>query len=302
MMLHTTVGVDAANQTLANLTRSMQIVNEKLDMIAVFRAFDTPLEKTLQNYVTERGGVDACIADDGALKHLTALTHKKDGPLHPSLANDAKKNPRTVVVASDAKKPPENPLKALKEELMEDVEESLAKNMLIFERKLEVQQRQIVKDVEDVVKRSGDLVIKTIISGPHDRIIDPVRRASCILFTISFKLNNLNLLGFAYHLERNGMSLRILPNFGHRFRLLSRVGKGASKLDISSWLFRIISSKSRWMDQAMRWECMLKLPYSWTLGSLVPLEMLTLWSLRRLLLWMINGRWNIYLSQGSSRF
>jgi hypothetical protein len=38
LVVHTTVGVDAANQTLANLTKSMQAVTEKLDMIAVFRA------------------------------------------------------------------------------------------------------------------------------------------------------------------------------------------------------------------------------------------------------------------------
>jgi hypothetical protein len=62
----------------------------------------------------------------------------------------------------------------LKQELQEGVDESLSKNMVSFERMVEVQKRQLLEGVKDVVAHQSDRVISTIISGPHDRIIDKV--------------------------------------------------------------------------------------------------------------------------------
>jgi hypothetical protein len=61
----------------------------------------------------------------------------------------------------------------LKKELDEDVDETLQKNMIAFERKLQVQKQQLVQ-LEIVVRRQGDRVITAMGSGPHDGLLDPV--------------------------------------------------------------------------------------------------------------------------------
>jgi hypothetical protein len=62
----------------------------------------------------------------------------------------------------------------LKPQLKEVIDDNLRKNMVIFERKFDVQKRQLVLEMEVVVHREGDRVIDAISSGPHDRVIDTV--------------------------------------------------------------------------------------------------------------------------------
>jgi hypothetical protein len=66
-------------------------------------------------------------------------------------------------------------LVALKKELHEDVDKGFEKNMVIFQRKMDVQRRQLAAAISDVVIRQGDRVITAMSSGPHERIIDTVR-------------------------------------------------------------------------------------------------------------------------------
>jgi len=66
-------------------------------------------------------------------------------------------------------------LEALKAELNEDVGKTFKKNMVVFERKLDVQRRLLVTALTDVVQWQGDRVITAVVSGPHDRIVDAVR-------------------------------------------------------------------------------------------------------------------------------
>lgn len=65
-------------------------------------------------------------------------------------------------------------LDELKLELSEDVDVFLSKNMIIFQRKLDVQKRQLVLELTAVVKAQSDRVIKAVDAGPHDRVVDPV--------------------------------------------------------------------------------------------------------------------------------
>jgi hypothetical protein len=164
--MHMTTGVDAANETLSKLSQSLKSVNDKLDIIAMFRLLDSSLEKDLRKYVMERGGPDACIADDTALAELTSFRLRKD-PTSSSVISQGGWRPVRSGTVDES-------LKALKKELMEDVDVNFAKNMAIFERKLLMQQKQLVKDIEDVVWQSGDRVIHAISAGPHDRLVDPV--------------------------------------------------------------------------------------------------------------------------------
>lgn len=66
-------------------------------------------------------------------------------------------------------------LVALRRELEEDVEESFSRNMLVFQRKFEVQKVQIIEELGRVVRREGDRVIEAVVAGPHDKIVNRVR-------------------------------------------------------------------------------------------------------------------------------
>ena len=65
-------------------------------------------------------------------------------------------------------------LEAVKEELSGGPELAIRKNWEVFQRKFEVQLRDIMKDVGRMVHHEGDRVIAAITSGPHERIFDPV--------------------------------------------------------------------------------------------------------------------------------
>ena len=68
---------------------------------------------------------------------------------------------------------PDQPLAVLyplKVELNEDVDRSLEKNMVVFQRQLDVQTREL----ESIVIREGDRVIAAVTAGAHERVLDSV--------------------------------------------------------------------------------------------------------------------------------
>ncbi|GAW07240.1 hypothetical protein LENED_009217 [Lentinula edodes] len=72
--------------------------------------------------------------------------------------------------------PPAHEVNQLKQELQLDVDDDLKKNMTVFKRKLDEQQRQL-QQIENTVINQGDRVISVVREGPHDRIHDPELRA-----------------------------------------------------------------------------------------------------------------------------
>ena len=63
-------------------------------------------------------------------------------------------------------------LQALK---ADDPDIAIANNMEMFERKFRMQQRELAEEVRRIVHHHGDLIVKAIADGPHEKIIDPVR-------------------------------------------------------------------------------------------------------------------------------
>ena len=54
-------------------------------------------------------------------------------------------------------------------------ETAIRKNMETFSRKFEILQRELLDEMRRVVVHEGDRVIRSVLAGPHERIIDPVR-------------------------------------------------------------------------------------------------------------------------------
>ncbi|KIJ24607.1 hypothetical protein M422DRAFT_274560, partial [Sphaerobolus stellatus SS14] len=67
-------------------------------------------------------------------------------------------------------------IQALKEDLGIEPDVAIERNKSLFERKLEIQTKQIVGEVQNIVYRESDRIINTIsksLQGPHDKLIDP---------------------------------------------------------------------------------------------------------------------------------
>ncbi|KAF5344487.1 hypothetical protein D9758_014131 [Tetrapyrgos nigripes] len=71
---------------------------------------------------------------------------------------------------------PDTLVAVIKEELNEDVDEGLKKNIKVYLRKFHEQEREL-KNIERTVIKQGNLVISALREGPHDRIHDPELRA-----------------------------------------------------------------------------------------------------------------------------
>jgi hypothetical protein len=181
LSIHTTLGVDTANVAIRDVRQSVNVIEEKLNLILLFRKLETPQEKELMKQVDARGGVEACLDDDEALQELMTISQKRDN----RNATD-----ETELFAQ------------VKKELMEDIEQILEKNMVIFERKLAVQVEQLIAGLTSVVQREGDRVISAINAGSHDRIIDPVSNATANLLNL---ISQWSISGLTRHVGGDGM-------------------------------------------------------------------------------------------------
>ncbi|KAE9399207.1 hypothetical protein BT96DRAFT_702221 [Gymnopus androsaceus JB14] len=71
---------------------------------------------------------------------------------------------------------PQHVISNLKEELAVNIDDDLKKNLQVFNRKFDEQQR-LLQHIEETVIRQGSRVISAFREGPHDRIYDPELRA-----------------------------------------------------------------------------------------------------------------------------
>ncbi|KAF8149382.1 hypothetical protein B0H34DRAFT_785385 [Crassisporium funariophilum] len=156
LAMHTSLGVDAANEKLDDQYVRLRAIEEKLDTIALFRKLDTPREKDIQKFIDEHGGVKSCLNNDDTLEELVA----KSGESFSRISG-REMTRRTNDLPGLRKK--------LFKELLEDVDDLFHRNMALFERKLDMQSKQLTETIQS----ESDHIINTLLSGAHDRINDP---------------------------------------------------------------------------------------------------------------------------------
>lgn len=149
MGIHTLIGVESANRSLLMQTNSMHTMDDKLNMLLLFRQLDTPNDKELMQFVEARGGAQACLENDQILVELQSKLS-------------------TVRVNSDSMQQPKQSLDKLKKELNEDIDTALEENMIQFERKMKMQGEQL----EALFRSESDRIIDAIHAGSYDRLID----------------------------------------------------------------------------------------------------------------------------------
>lgn len=157
LAIHTSLGVDSANEKLDNQERRLSSIEEKLNMILLFRKLDSPRERDVQRFIDDNGGAKACIYNDELLEELVA---KSGDSLTRLSGREAGRRSNDL---PDIRK-------KLSKELQEDIDEAFNRNMVLFERKLEIQSKQLT----ETIQQESDHIISTLLSGAHDRIIDPV--------------------------------------------------------------------------------------------------------------------------------
>jgi hypothetical protein len=152
--------VDAANKTLAVMDAKVRAADEKLNMLLLFRILDSPHERELARLIKLRGGAATCLGSDTILRELTAVNQAAN----PAAALSSLRDP---LAPSSQSSQPFDPkaFYAMRGELREDVQDSLQRNMEVFDRKLKVQQHQLVAEIRNVVEESsGSSVLRLVLN------------------------------------------------------------------------------------------------------------------------------------------
>lgn len=170
MSIHTALGVDAANRGISAVDETTRAMNAKMElMMKMFEQFVAPDQKNLVMAVQARGGPEACQNSEKALKELNEIENKAEVSANPTQLSSRKLPPKAANFED------------LQQELHADPEQEIEKNMSVFTRKFEIQQRQLIEELSRIIQREGDRVISAVTSGPHDKIIDPV--SSSLLYS-----------------------------------------------------------------------------------------------------------------------
>ena len=62
----------------------------------------------------------------------------------------------------------------LMQDLADEPAVAIRRNLVRFERRFAIQQKEILEEMKKVVVHEGDRVIQSVLAGPHERIIDQV--------------------------------------------------------------------------------------------------------------------------------
>ena len=127
-------------------------------MMQMFREFVTPEQKRLAVLVEQKGG-DSIIDNEQAMRELMDAETQISAPSGMERHKTTKKFD----------------LVEIQHEIRDDPIKAIEKNAEFFNRKFDIQRRQIQEDIERAVSREGDRIISAVTGGPHERIVDPVR-------------------------------------------------------------------------------------------------------------------------------
>ncbi|KAI0820569.1 hypothetical protein BC628DRAFT_1329894 [Trametes gibbosa] len=148
--VHLGINIDVANKKLDMIDSKMSLVLEYLQNCT------PPEEKDLAMFIEKRGGKDVVLASEKLL-----LEFMNRGPHSSGATPEGRWIRRRGTVD----------LQELKEELSEDPDISIARNWNAFERKFEMQERELER-IQEIVHEENQLVIKSVSAGPHDKIRD----------------------------------------------------------------------------------------------------------------------------------
>ncbi|KAH9855711.1 hypothetical protein C2E23DRAFT_723446 [Lenzites betulinus] len=148
--VHLGINIDKANKKLDTIESKMNLVLEYL------QSCTPPEEKDMAMFIEKRGGKDVVLASEKLLLEFISRGPHSGGP---TSERGWIRRRGTV------------DLQELKEELSEDPDISIQRNWNAFERKFEMQERELER-IQEIVHEENQIVIKSVSAGPHDKIRD----------------------------------------------------------------------------------------------------------------------------------
>ncbi|TFK64971.1 hypothetical protein BDN72DRAFT_846149 [Pluteus cervinus] len=159
-------------------------------MAVFFEYLDTQKERDCQRFIEEHGGIKAVIDSDDLLEELVAKSGESmtsswsgsggsrglggagpgGGKGKGKGGGGGESRGASSRGGGDARKNNELPelRKRLRKELAEDIDEALERNRIMFEKKLDMQSKQL----KEALQEESEHIISTLLAGAHDRIID----------------------------------------------------------------------------------------------------------------------------------
>jgi hypothetical protein len=126
-------------------------------MREMFQKFVTPEQRQLDLLVEKKGG-KAVIDNEQVMRELSDTEASISVPIGRERYRPIKKFD----------------LAEIQQEIREEPAAAIEKNAEFFNRKFDIQRRQIQEDIDRAVRREGDRIISAVTAGPHERIFDPV--------------------------------------------------------------------------------------------------------------------------------
>lgn len=124
----------------------------------MFQKFVTPEQRQLDFLVEKKGG-KGIVDNEQAMRELS----------------DAESSISVPTGRERYRSPKKFDLAEIQHEVREEPAVAIEKNAEFFNRKFDIQRRQIQEDIDHAVRREGDRIISAVTAGPHERILDPVR-------------------------------------------------------------------------------------------------------------------------------
>lgn len=180
LKVHTALGVDAANKKLDGQDEHLKNIEGKIE--ALFRKLDTPREREVQKFIDDKGGAKACVDNEATLQELVLKSGESLADMDPTHSGNG-----DLVSAK----------KMLNRELAEDVDDAFKKNMKLFDRKMEMQSKQMA----DAISLTGEHIINVLSGGAHEKIVDAVRTLPSFTQPLLIGM----LLGLTSNLEGAGL-------------------------------------------------------------------------------------------------
>ncbi|KAI0056627.1 hypothetical protein BV25DRAFT_1864510 [Artomyces pyxidatus] len=153
LAIHTAQSMDTATTKLGMVYDKAKEIDSKIDiMMAVFQKLVSREHQAVLDIVDAKGGIVVVRDDDELRQEVDAQAAK--------------------AIGRESLRSPTYGFDELKDELSDDPDTAIQKNMAPFSRKFEVQKRQIVDALTLVVRRESDRIIEEVKRGAHDRILD----------------------------------------------------------------------------------------------------------------------------------
>ncbi|KAL7286008.1 hypothetical protein ACG7TL_001125 [Trametes sanguinea] len=148
--VHLGMSIDAAN-------RQISMLHEKMDRaLSYLQSCVSPEERELVTFIKRKGGREVILKDD---RLLLELAQRRSASIYQDSGGRWAGRQDSL------------DLDELRAALSEDPAISITRNSDAFERKFEMQERELLR-IQEIVHEENAHVIKSISSGPHDKIHD----------------------------------------------------------------------------------------------------------------------------------